>query len=72
MLLVRALDRTGKGIRGASRDVMLARFATPSTRGRVFGFHRAMDHTGAIISPLLATAIFFFAPENDRLLLASR
>ena len=36
VLLIRALDRTGKGIRGAPRDVMLARFATPSTaRARV-------------------------------------
>jgi MFS family permease len=68
VLLIRALDRTGKGIRGAPRDVMLARFATSSTRGRVFGFHRAMDHTGAIVGPLLATAILFVAPENYRLL----
>jgi MFS family permease len=68
VLLIRALDRAGKGIRGAPRDVMLARFATASTRGRVFGFHRAMDHTGAILGPLMATAILFFAPENYRLL----
>jgi MFS family permease len=68
VLLVRALDRTGKGIRGAPRDVMLARFATASTRGRVFGFHRAMDHTGAIVGPLLATAVLLFAPDNYRLL----
>jgi MFS family permease len=68
VLLIRALDRTGKGIRGAPRDVMLARFATSSTRGRVFGFHRAMDHAGAILGPLIATAILFFAPDNYRLL----
>ena len=68
VLLIRALDRTGKGIRGAPRDVMLARFATSSTRGRVFGFHRAMDHAGAILGPLMATAILFFAPANYRLL----
>jgi MFS family permease len=70
VLLIRALDRTGKGIRGAPRDAMLARFATPQNRGRVFGFHRAMDHTGAIIGPLVATAILFFAPEEYRLVFA--
>ncbi len=70
VLLVRALDRTGKGIRGAPRDAMLAGFATPSTRGRVFGFHRAMDHTGAIVGPLVATAILFFAPGEYRLVFA--
>jgi MFS family permease len=70
VLIIRALDRTGKGIRGAPRDVMLARFATPDTRGRVFGFHRAMDHTGAILGPLIATAILYFAPGEYRLLFA--
>ena len=67
VLLIRVLDRTGKGIRGAPRDAMLAEFATPATRGRIFGFHRAMDHTGAILGPLVATAILYFAPEQYRL-----
>jgi MFS family permease len=49
---------------------MLARFATAETRGRVFGFHRAMDHTGAILGPLIATAILYFAPDEYRLLFA--
>jgi MFS family permease len=70
VLLIRALDRVGKGVRGAPRDVLLARFATPTTRGRIYGFHRAMDHTGAIVGPLLATAILFFAPDRYRLLFA--
>src|SRR6476620_5020612 len=70
VLLIRALDRVGKGIRGAPRDVLLARFATPTTRGRIYGFHRAMDHTGAIVGPLVATVILFFAPDQYRLLFA--
>jgi MFS family permease len=68
VLLVRSLDRVGKGIRGAPRDVLLARFSTPTTRGRIYGFHRAMDHTGAIVGPLAATVVLFFAPEQYRLL----
>jgi MFS family permease len=70
VLIIRVLDRTGKGIRGAPRDARLAQFATPETRGRVFGFHRAMDHTGAIVGPLVATAILFFAPGEYRLVFA--
>ena len=68
VLVIRALDRVGKGVRGAPRDVMLARFATPTTRGRIYGFHRAMDHTGAIVGPLVATVILFFLPGQYRLL----
>ena len=37
---------------------------TPSSRGRIFGFHRAMDHTGAIVGPLVATVFLFFLPGD--------
>ena len=36
------------------------------TRGRVYGFHRAMDHAGAVTGPLLATAFLYFYPEAYR------
>jgi MFS family permease len=70
VLAIRAIDRTGKGIRGAPRDAMLAHYATPGTRGRVYGFHRAMDHTGAIIGPLIAAAFLFAWPGEYRTLFA--
>jgi MFS family permease len=70
VLAIRAIDRTGKGIRGAPRDAMLALYATPTTRGRVYGFHRAMDHTGAIVGPLIATAFLFAWPGEYRTLFA--
>jgi MFS family permease len=70
VLAIRAIDRTGKGIRGAPRDAMLAELATPDMRGRIFGFHRAMDHAGAVIGPLIATAFLFAMPGEYRLLFA--
>ncbi len=70
VLAIRAIDRTGKGIRGAPRDAMLAELATPATRGRIYGFHRAMDHTGAVIGPLIATAFLFAWPGQYRTLFA--
>jgi MFS family permease len=68
VLAIRFADRLGKGIRGAPRDAMLADFAPPDARGRVFGFHRAMDHAGAVTGPLLATAFLYFYPGNYRTL----
>src|SRR5262245_23275847 len=70
VLAIRIIDRTGKGTRGAPRDAMLAQFASGETRGRIFGFHRAMDHTGAVIGPLIATVFLFFRPGEYRLLFA--
>lgn len=54
VLFARLLDRTGKGIRSAPRDALISDVTPPDQRGRAFGFHRALDHTGAIIGPLLA------------------
>lgn len=56
-LVVRLLDRTGKGIRSAPRDALIADAAEPGAVGRAFGFHRAMDHAGAVVGPLLATLL---------------
>jgi MFS family permease len=54
VLLIRVTDRVGKGIRGAPRDALIADSVDPSLRGRAFGFHRAADHAGAVIGPLVA------------------
>jgi MFS family permease len=70
VLGIRFTDRLGKGIRGAPRDAMLAQFADSTTRGRVYGFHRAMDHAGAVAGPLLASAFLFFYPGAYRTLFA--
>ncbi len=70
VFVIRVADRVGKGLRSAPRDAMLATLAPPGERGRVFGYHWAMDHAGAAIGPLLATVFLFFSPDNYRLLFA--
>ena len=67
---LRFIDRVGKGIRSAPRDAMLADFADHANRGKVYGFHRAMDHTGAVVGPLLATAFLLAFPDRYRTLFA--
>lgn len=57
VLAVRLADRVGKGLRSAPRDALLAAVAPPEERGRAFGFHRAMDHAGAMLGPLLAAGV---------------
>jgi MFS family permease len=67
-VVVRAIDRTGKGLRTSPRDAWLGGMTSHETRGRIFGFHRAMDHAGATVGPLVATAFLFFFPGELRLL----
>ncbi|MET0985791.1 MAG: MFS transporter [Steroidobacteraceae bacterium] len=57
VIALRFLDRVGKGIRTAPRDAMIAGVSTSANRGRAYGFHRSMDHAGAVIGPLLAFAL---------------
>lgn len=56
VLAGRVVDRLGKGIRGAPRDALLVADIDDGARGRVFGFHRAMDTLGAVVGPLLGLA----------------
>jgi MFS family permease len=70
VLALRFADRLGKGIRSSPRDAMLATYANESNRGQIFGFHRGMDHAGAVIGPLLAAAFLYFRPDDYRTLFA--
>lgn len=57
VLVVRFADRVGKGIRTSPRDALIADSVDPAVRGKAYGFHRSMDHAGAIVGPLIATAL---------------
>jgi len=57
VLALRFSDRVGKGLRTSPRDAIIADSTPPEYRGMAYGFHRAMDHGGAIVGPLLATAL---------------
>jgi MFS family permease len=60
----RTLDRLGKGIRTGARDAMLSDASSPETKGRVFGFHRAMDTLGAVIGPAFALYYLYLYPGD--------
>ena len=62
----RALDRTGKGIRSAPRDALIADSVDSSQRGAAFGWHRGMDTLGAAVGPLLTLWLLSQDPENLR------
>ncbi|MFQ5479581.1 MAG: MFS transporter [Candidatus Krumholzibacteriia bacterium] len=57
VLAMRFADRVGKGIRTTPRDALIADVTSPAMRGRAFGLHRAMDHGGAVVGPLVAATL---------------
>lgn len=57
ILILKPIERLGKGIRGPPRDALLADLVSYELRGKAFGFHRTMDTAGAIIGSFLALGI---------------
>lgn len=67
-----AVLRTGawaaRGIRGPSRNAILADLVEPAAYGRAYGFERAMDNFGAIIGPLLAILLVSLVGVREAIL----
>jgi len=61
LLLGRIVSWFGKGLRGPLRDAIVIQAVSAETRGRAFGFHRAMDTIGAVLGPLLGVALLGLA-----------
>lgn len=66
VLAVKFVERMGKAMRSPARDALIASFVPKEEIGAAFGFHRAMDRTGALLGPLIALAILQFADDNIR------
>jgi MFS family permease len=64
ILLARSADRIGKGIRTGARDAILSTETTKSHKGQVFGFHRSMNTTGAVIGLLFALGYLQYRPSD--------
>lgn len=63
VLAIRTADRIGKGVRGAPRDALLAEVTPAEDLGRAYGFHRGMDHVGAVAGPLIASGLLLWGLE---------
>ena len=68
VLVLRFIERFGKGIRTAPRDSLIAGSITAGDSGRSFGLQKAMDNSGAIAGPLIAFTMLSLLPGNYRLI----
>ncbi|MDP3829015.1 MAG: MFS transporter, partial [Polaromonas sp.] len=66
VLAARLIDRTGKGIRGAPRDALVADLAPPGMRGAAFGLRQSLDTVGAFVGPLLALGLMLLWANDFR------
>ena len=66
VLTARVLDRTGKGMRGAPRDALVADITPPHLRGAAFGLRQSLDTVGAFVGPLLAVGLMLLWANDFR------
>ncbi|HUH32320.1 MAG TPA: MFS transporter [Daejeonella sp.] len=64
IFIARSIDRLGKGLRTGARDAVLSDESSAANKARVFGFHRSMDTTGAVVGPALALLFLYLYPGN--------
>jgi len=62
VLWLRFTERVGKGLRAAPRDSLISGSVDKTNAGRNFGFHKAMDNSGAIVGPFAAFLLLSFFP----------
>lgn len=67
VLIARCLDRTGKGIRAAPRDALVADVTEPAVRGAAYGLRQSLDSIGAFIGPIIALVVLAYANNDYRL-----
>jgi MFS family permease len=70
VLIVRIFERTGKGIRNAPRDAIIAESCDACVRGKAYGFHRAMDGMGSILGAVIAFILLPFLGFRNIFLIA--
>jgi MFS family permease len=62
----RLLDRTGKGIREAPRDALVADLVPHEIRGASYGLRQSLDTVGAFVGPLSAMVLMLTFKGNFR------
>jgi MFS family permease len=60
VLILKPIERVGKGLRTAPRDAIIADYAEKDVRGKAFGLHRTLDTGGAVLGSTLALILFWF------------
>ncbi|MDD5313004.1 MAG: MFS transporter [Dehalococcoidia bacterium] len=64
IMAIRFADRLGKGIRASPRDALVGDSVDEDNRGKAYGFHKAMDTSGAALGLLIAAVIVFLLQRD--------
>jgi MFS family permease len=68
IVVAKAIDRVGKGIRGTPRDALISDVTPPEIRGASFGLRKSLDTVGGFVGPLAAIGLML-ATDGDMIVI---
>ena len=66
--LLRGVERLGKGVRSAPKDLLISVYARKKEEGRTFGFHKTMDIAGELSGTLLVFALLYYFGQSEEMI----
>jgi MFS family permease len=66
--LLRGVERLGKGVRSAPKDLLISVYARKKEEGRTFGFHKMMDIAGELSGTLLIFGLLYFFGQSEEMI----
>jgi MFS family permease len=64
--LLRGVERVGKGIRSAPKDLLISKYAKSREEGKTFGFHKSLDIAGELSGTLLLFGLLALWGESEQ------
>ncbi len=62
---LKALERFGKGMRSAPKDLMISQYSQSGASGKTFGFHKTMDIAGELSGILLLFGVLWLFGQSQ-------
>jgi len=63
--LLRGIERMGKAVRSAPKDLLISSYVKMAQDGRTFGFHKTLDIAGELCGAVLIFGLFFFVAVDE-------
>jgi MFS family permease len=65
---LKALERLGKALRSAPKDLMIAHYSPKKASGRTFGFHKTLDIAGELSGTLLLFTLLWWLGQSEEVM----
>ncbi|WP_281951659.1 MFS transporter [Nitrosophilus kaiyonis] len=65
---LKGLERLGKALRSAPKDLMIASYSKKKASGKTFGFHKTLDIAGEMSGTIIVFLLLYYFGEEEKIL----